>query len=98
MSRYTRRRQAYKHEPRLTGDMMTAEQYARLRARMVRNVETGCLVWQGAVDKDGYGVVVWRGKNYYASGAPEKEISAGATLGAIQKAVNESAFSFLREE
>ena len=25
--------------------------------------------------------LVWRGKNYYASGAPEKEIGAGATLG-----------------
>src|SRR5207302_5435844 len=42
--------------------------------------------------------LVWRGKSYYASGAPEKEISAGATLGNIQKAVNESAFAFLREE
>src|SRR5213076_460435 len=30
--------------------------------------------------------LVWRGKNYYGRGAPEKEISAGATLGAIQKA------------
>ena len=42
--------------------------------------------------------LVWRGRNYYASGAAEKEIAAGATLGAIQTAVNESAFSFLREE
>ncbi len=25
--------------------------------------------------------LVWRGKNYYATGAAEKEISAGATLG-----------------
>jgi len=42
--------------------------------------------------------LVWRGKNYYASGAPEKEIAAGATLGAIQTAVSESAFGFVREE
>ena len=42
--------------------------------------------------------LVWRGKNYYATGAPEKEISAGATLAAIQSAVNESAFSFVTEE
>jgi CRISPR-associated protein Csm3 len=42
--------------------------------------------------------LVWRGKNHYASGAPEKEIGAGATLAAIQAAVTESAFSFLREE
>src|SRR5437588_7837487 len=63
-SRYIRLRLAWKHEPRLTGDTLTAEQYARLRSRMVRNRVTGCLVWQGATDKDGYGVVVWRGKNY----------------------------------
>src|SRR6202040_3282076 len=42
--------------------------------------------------------LVWRGKNYYATGAPEKEIGAGATLAAVQKAVSEAAFSFLREE
>src|SRR5581483_8169985 len=42
--------------------------------------------------------LVWRGKIYYASGAAEKEISSGATLAAIQSAVNESAFSFIREE
>jgi len=42
--------------------------------------------------------LVWRGKNYYATGAAEKEISSGATLAAIQAAVNESAFSFVREE
>jgi len=42
--------------------------------------------------------VVWRGRNYYANGAAEKEIVAGATLGAIQSAVNESAFAFIKEE
>jgi CRISPR-associated protein Csm3 len=42
--------------------------------------------------------LVWRGKSYYASGAPEKEIGSGATLAVIQAAVAESAFSFLREE
>ena len=42
--------------------------------------------------------LVWRGRNYYASGAPEKEVAAGATVGAIQTAVNESAFTFMREE
>ena len=42
--------------------------------------------------------LAWRSKNYYATGAPEKEISAGATLAAIQSAVNESAFGFVREE
>src|SRR5882757_4126901 len=31
--------------------------------------------------------LVWRGKNYYASGAAEKEISAAPTLAAIQTAV-----------
>src|SRR5689334_10346354 len=41
--------------------------------------------------------LVWRGKNYYATGAAEKEIAAGATVGAIQSAVNESGFAFLQE-
>ena len=42
--------------------------------------------------------LAWRGRNYYASGAAEKEIAAGATLAAVQSAVQESAFAFLREE
>ena len=42
--------------------------------------------------------LVWRGRNYYATGAAEKEIGAGATLAAIQTAVNDAAFGFLREE
>jgi len=42
--------------------------------------------------------LVWRNRNYYATGAAEKEISSGATLAAIQAAVNQSAFSFVREE
>ena len=42
--------------------------------------------------------LVWRGKNYYATGAPEKEIGSGATLAAIQSAVSETAFAFTREE
>src|SRR6185437_7232271 len=39
--------------------------------------------------------LAWRGKSYYASGAAEKKISAGDTLGALQTAVNEAAFGFL---
>ncbi len=42
--------------------------------------------------------LAWRGRNYYAAGATEKEIAAGATLAAVQSAVQESAFAFLREE
>src|SRR5204863_154279 len=42
--------------------------------------------------------LVWRGKNYYASGAPAKEIGSGATLAAIQSAVSDTAFAFTREE
>lgn len=42
--------------------------------------------------------LVWRSRAYYAGSAAEKEIAAGATLGNIQSAVNESAFAFLREE
>jgi CRISPR-associated protein Csm3 len=42
--------------------------------------------------------LVWRSRKYYAAGAPEKEIGAGATVAAIQTAVTDSAFSFLHEE
>src|SRR5580692_5832607 len=42
--------------------------------------------------------LAWRGKSYYASGAAEKEIGAGATLGAIQQAVHEAAFAFVHED
>jgi CRISPR-associated protein Csm3 len=42
--------------------------------------------------------LAWRGKSYYASGAAEKEIGAGPTLGAIQQAVNEAAFAFIHED
>jgi CRISPR-associated protein Csm3 len=42
--------------------------------------------------------LLWRGRNYYAAGAAEKEISAAPALGAIQTALNEAAFAFLREE
>jgi CRISPR-associated protein Csm3 len=42
--------------------------------------------------------LVWRSRKYYAAGAPETEIGAGATVAAIQAAVTESAFAFLREE
>jgi CRISPR-associated protein Csm3 len=41
--------------------------------------------------------LVWRDKNYYASGAAEKEIASGAGLGAIQSAVHEAAWTFLNE-
>jgi CRISPR-associated protein Csm3 len=41
--------------------------------------------------------VVWRGRGYYAQGTAEKEIAAGATVGAIQGAVNEAGFSFTQE-
>lgn len=41
---------------------------------------------------------MWRGRAYYAVGAAEKEIGAGNQLAAIQAAVTESAFAFLRDE
>jgi len=41
--------------------------------------------------------LVWRGKEYYASGAAEKEIASGAALAAIQSAVKEAAWGFLHE-
>jgi CRISPR-associated protein Csm3 len=42
--------------------------------------------------------LVWRGKSYYAAGAPEKEIASSATPAEVQAAVTASTFSFLREE
>src|SRR5258705_9663459 len=36
--------------------------------------------------------LAWRGRNYYASGAAEKEIGAGANLATVQTAVTDSAF------
>src|SRR5205809_1080331 len=38
--------------------------------------------------------LVWRGRNYYATGGAEKEVGAGATLAAVQTAVADSAFGF----
>jgi len=42
--------------------------------------------------------LVWRGRAFYAEGAAEKEIGAGANLAAVQAAVKETAFAFIREE
>src|SRR3954468_17730096 len=41
--------------------------------------------------------LVWRGRAYYAQGGAEKEIAAGATVGAVQGAVNESGYGFTAE-
>jgi CRISPR-associated protein Csm3 len=42
--------------------------------------------------------LVWRGRAYYSGKAAEKEIGAGPDVAAIQTAVNDSGFAFLREE
>src|SRR5579862_3745018 len=42
--------------------------------------------------------LTWRGKNYYASGAAQKDLGAGVDLAALQSGFQEAAFSFLREE
>jgi CRISPR-associated protein Csm3 len=41
--------------------------------------------------------LVWRNREYYASGAVEKELIAGADLAALQKLVTDSAMSFVKE-
>jgi CRISPR-associated protein Csm3 len=41
--------------------------------------------------------LTWRGREYYSTGAPQKELSAGTDLAALQAAVNEAAFAFLHE-
>jgi len=42
--------------------------------------------------------LTWRGKNYYSTGAAEKPICTGVGLAALQTAVHEAAFAFIREE
>lgn len=42
--------------------------------------------------------LAWRDRAYYASGAPQKELGAGADLGALHTAYNESGLAFLHEE
>ncbi|MEO7648867.1 MAG: type III-A CRISPR-associated RAMP protein Csm3, partial [Bryobacteraceae bacterium] len=39
--------------------------------------------------------LTWRGRGYYASGAPEKELTSGADLAALQALVGETGSSFL---
>jgi CRISPR-associated protein Csm3 len=41
--------------------------------------------------------LVWRNREYYASGATEKELIAGADVAALQKLVTDSAMSFVKE-
>ncbi len=41
--------------------------------------------------------LAWRGRNYYAQGAAEKEIAAGATVGAVQGSVIEAGYGFTQE-
>ena len=41
--------------------------------------------------------LIWRNREYYASGAAEKELIAGADVAALQKLVTDSAMSFVKE-
>ncbi len=41
--------------------------------------------------------LIWRNREYYSSGAAEKELISAAGVGAIQKLVSESAMSFIKE-
>jgi len=41
--------------------------------------------------------LVWRNREYYVSGAAEKELIAGADVAALQKLVTDSAMSFVKE-
>jgi CRISPR-associated protein Csm3 len=42
--------------------------------------------------------LTWRGRDYYATGAAEKELGAGADMAAVQAAYNESGYAFLQQE
>jgi CRISPR-associated protein Csm3 len=37
----------------------------------------------------------WRSRDYYSSGAPQKELSTGADLAGLQATLAENAFAFL---
>ena len=41
--------------------------------------------------------LIWRNREYYAAGAAEKELIAGADVAALQKLVTDSAMSFVKE-
>jgi CRISPR-associated protein Csm3 len=41
--------------------------------------------------------LVWRNREYYGAGGPEKELIAGADVAGLQKLVQESAMSFVKE-
>jgi CRISPR-associated protein Csm3 len=41
--------------------------------------------------------LIWRNREYYASGGPPKELVAGADVAALQKLIAESAMSFVKE-
>ena len=41
--------------------------------------------------------LVWRNREYYSSGAPQKELISGADVAALQKLVQDSAMSFVKE-
>jgi len=41
--------------------------------------------------------LAWRNREYYASGGAQKELISGADVAALQKLVNESAMSFVKE-
>lgn len=41
--------------------------------------------------------LIWRNREYYAAGASEKELIAGADVAALQKLVTDSAMSFVKE-
>src|SRR6202451_3062954 len=42
--------------------------------------------------------LTWRGRDYYASGADEREVASGADLAGLRTKVNEAAFAFIHEE
>ena len=45
---------------RITGDLLTPEQVARLFSRIAKGEAWECWTWTGATAPNGYGFVVWR--------------------------------------
>lgn len=63
---------------RITGDLLTAEQVARLFSRIAQGGPLDCWTWTGAKARNFYGCVVWKRRRYtphrllweYANGRP----------------------------
>lgn len=65
------------------GELATPKELVRLLSKVERDAETGCWLWQGATDPQGYGVFRWRAKVIYAHRAVCEWIGRGLDDGEV---------------